>query len=65
MIAPEPSYQRDRADIWVFFDLRDKSAVKSLHLRRGALQELGDLEFIDEDHTILIARPGSARRLEV
>jgi hypothetical protein len=57
-------YSTGRIDIYVLFDLRDGIAVESLHLLRGALQELGDLEFIDEDHAILIAQPGGARRLE-
>jgi hypothetical protein len=57
-------YSTGRIDIYVLFDLRDRIAVESLHLLRGALQELGDLEFIDEDHAILIAQPGGARRLE-
>jgi hypothetical protein len=57
-------YSTGRIDIYVLFGLRDGIAVESLHLLRGALQELGDLEFIDEDHAILIAQPGGARRLE-
>ena len=64
MIAPEPLYPASRTNIWVLFDLRDRRAAKSLHLQRGALRELGDLEFVDEDHAVLIARPGVARRLE-
>ncbi len=65
MIAPEGLYPTSRTDIWVHFALRDRSAVKSLHLQRGALQEFGDLAFIDEDHFLLIVRPGGARRLGV
>jgi hypothetical protein len=64
VIAPEPSYQTGRTAIWVLFDLRHESAVRSLHLQRAALQEFGDLEFIDQDHAVLIAQPGGARRLE-
>jgi len=62
-LAPEPLYPTGETDIWVLFDLRDRLAVESLHLLRGLTQELGDLEFIDEDHAVLIARPGGARRL--
>jgi hypothetical protein len=64
MIAPEGLYPTSRTDIWVLFDLRERIAVESLHLLRGALQEFGDLEFIDQDHAVLIARPGGAERLK-
>jgi len=60
MIAPHQVYPTGRTEIWVLFDLRNESAVKSLHLQRGALRELGDLELIDEDHAVLIAWPGGA-----
>ena len=65
MIAPEVVYPTGSTEIWILFDLRDGSAVKSLHLQRGALQEFGDLEFIDEDRFLLIVRPGGARRVIV
>jgi hypothetical protein len=65
MVAPEELYSTSRTDIWVLFYLRDRSAVKSLHLQGGVLQEFGNLASIDEDHYfLLIARPGGARRLE-
>jgi hypothetical protein len=66
MIAPEPEYHSacHKEAIWVLFDVRQRRAVESPHLLRGALQEFGDLEFIDQDHAVLIARPGGARRLE-
>jgi hypothetical protein len=57
-------YSTGRIDIYVLFDLQDRIAVESLHLLRGALHKLGDLVLIDEDHAILIAQPGGARRLE-
>jgi hypothetical protein len=63
-LAPEPLYPTGRTAIWVLFDLRDESAVRSLHLQRAALAEYGDLEAIDQDHMVLIARPGGARRLD-
>jgi hypothetical protein len=63
-LAPERLYPTRETTIWVVFDLRSRSAVESLHLLRGFLQELGDLEFIDEDHAVVIARPGGARRLK-
>jgi len=57
-------YPTGRTDIWILFDLRDRSAVESLHLLRGFFQQFGDLEFIDKDHAILVAWGGAARRLE-
>jgi hypothetical protein len=64
MIAPESSYQTGSPELWVIFDVRDERAVENLHLLRGVLQEFSDLEFIDEEHAVLIAWPGGARRLE-
>jgi hypothetical protein len=64
MIAPEGLYPTGRQAIWVLFDVRDDSAVRNLHLLRGALQEFGDLEFIDQDHAVVMARPGGAERLK-
>ena len=65
MIAPEEVYPTGSTDIWILFDFRDGNALKSLHLQRGALQEFGDLAFIDEDHVLLIVGPGGARRVNV
>ena len=58
MIAPEPLYTTGRRAIWILFDLRDESAVQSLHLQRAALGELGDMKAIDQDHIVLIVLPG-------
>ena len=49
--------------MWVVFDLRDRIALKGMRRLRGCLREFGDLEFIDEDHAVLIAWRGGARRL--
>ncbi len=59
-----PLYPSERTELWFLFDLRDYRQAKNLHLQRAALQELGDLELLDEDHAVLIAWPGGARRLE-
>jgi hypothetical protein len=47
----------------VLFDLRIPSAVERLHRERAAWQEQSDIEALDEDHFILIVRPGGAQRL--
>jgi hypothetical protein len=36
---------------------------KSLHRERWAWQENADIESVDEDHFVLIIRPGAAGRL--
>ena len=63
MIAPAELYPTGRTNIWVVFDLRDRIALKGMRRLRGCLREFGDLEFIDEDHAVLIAWRGGARRL--
>ena len=57
-------YPTGETGIWVLFDLREERAIKSLHLLHRALQDLAGLEYVDQDHAILIARPGGARELE-
>jgi hypothetical protein len=63
MIAPAELYPTGRTNIWVFFDLRDRIALKGMRRLRGCLRAFGDLEFIDEDHAVLIAWRGGARKL--
>jgi hypothetical protein len=46
----------------VLFDLRDPEACKSLHKQRAVWQERSDIEALDEDHFVLIIRPGAAVR---
>lgn len=58
--AARQEYHNDES-VWVLFDLRDHKQAKSLHLQRAALRELGELEFIDADHAVLIAFAGGAR----
>ena len=57
-------YPTGETGIWVLFDLREERAIKSLHLLHRALQDLAGLEYVDQDHAILIARPGGDRELE-
>jgi hypothetical protein len=68
MIAPAELYPTGRTNIWVVIDrvvidLRDRIALKGMRRLRGCLREFGELEFIDEDHAVLIAWRGGARRL--
>jgi hypothetical protein len=42
----------------VVFDLLDAGACESLHRQRAAWQERCDIEALDENHFILIVRPG-------
>ena len=42
----------------VLFDLRDLEACNSLHKRRAAWQNRSDIEALDEDHFVLLVRPG-------
>jgi hypothetical protein len=63
MIAPRPSYQNDPECLITLFDLRQPEAVEQLHRGRAIWQEDSDIEALDEDHFILVVRPGAARRL--
>jgi hypothetical protein len=47
----------------VIFDLRIPCIAEQLHRERAAWQECGDLEALDEDHFVLVVRPGGAQKL--
>jgi hypothetical protein len=57
------SHPIEQQGIWVVFDLRHPGAAERLHRERAGCQEYGDLERLDENHFILIIRPGGARSL--
>jgi hypothetical protein len=63
MIAPRPLYPSNPECLIALFDLRVPKAVEELHRGRAIWQEDSDIEALDEDHFILIVRPGAARRL--
>jgi hypothetical protein len=64
MDAPfEKFYSVDETEVWVLFDVRIAGAAKRLHRERWARQENADIESVDEDHFVLIIRPGAAGRL--
>jgi hypothetical protein len=63
VIAPRPLYLSDPECLIVLFDLREPEAVEQLHRGRAIWQGDSDIEALDEDHFILVIRPGAARRL--
>jgi hypothetical protein len=62
MLAPRRAYRRGAVFTLVVFDLRIAGAAERFHRERWAWAEAGDVEMLDEDHPVLIVRPGSARR---
>jgi hypothetical protein len=42
----------------VLFDLRVPSMSKRVHRARANYQEESDIEFLDEDHAVVLIRPG-------
>jgi hypothetical protein len=49
--------------IVVLFDLRLPRAAERLYRERAAWQDHSGIEPLDQDHSVLIVRPGGARRL--
>jgi hypothetical protein len=56
--APTQFYPKTPECLIVLFDLRIPDAAEELHHARAAWQEDSDIEALDEDHFILIVRPG-------
>jgi hypothetical protein len=56
-------YPNSSECVIVLFDLRLASTAKRLHRERAAWQEQSDIEALDENHFVLVVRPGGARRL--
>jgi hypothetical protein len=64
MNAPMHGFYATReTEVIVLFDLRIPGVVVRLHRERAAWQEYADIEALDQDHFVLIIRPGGARRL--
>ena len=60
-LAPRPLYNLDHPEtLLVVFDLCQPGVVDALHGQRAAWAEYSDLEALDEDHFVLIVRPGWA-----
>ena len=49
----------------VVFDIRIPGVAERLHRERAAWQRQGDIEALDQDHYVLIIRPGVAWALTV
>jgi hypothetical protein len=60
--APQGGYQSSSLSTIIIFDLRCTSAVERLHRERAAWQADADIEALDEDHFVLVVRPGGAER---
>jgi hypothetical protein len=63
MFAPETLYPNAPKPLLVLFDVSIPGVVVRLHRERAAWQENADIEAPDQDHFVLIIRPGGARRL--
>ena len=56
------SHHVGQQEIWVLFDLRYPGAAERLHRECRACQADCDIEMLDQDHFVLVVRPGGARR---
>ena len=63
MLTPHKAYRNNEEFTLVVFDLRIAGAAERFHRERWAWAEAGEVEMLDQDHPVLIVRPGSARRL--
>ena len=64
MDAPfEEFYCASETESLILFYVRIAGAAKPLHRERRAWQENADIKSVDEDHFVLIIRPGAAGRL--
>jgi hypothetical protein len=63
MLAPRRAYRKNAEFTLVVSDLRIAGTAERFHRERWAWAEAGDVEMLDEDHPMLIVRPGVLRRL--
>lgn len=63
MTAPNPFYTSSSECIIVLFDLRESKAAEELHHARAVWQGDSDIVALDQDHFVLVVRPGGAQRL--
>ena len=61
--APKTLYPSSSEYIIVLFDLRLPGTADRLDRERAAWQAQSDIEALDENHFVLLVRPGGARRL--
>lgn len=60
MIRATTSLHDKRPDELVVFDVRSPGVAACLHRERAAWGECGDIEALDENHYVLLVRPGGA-----
>jgi len=58
MIAPDPFYLTHPECLISVFDLRERGSAEAHHKQRAIWAEYSDVEALDEDHFVLIRRPG-------
>ena len=63
MIAPNQSYHEGKIKTFVVFNVRIPGAAERLQSERAAWGECEDIEALDQNHYVLIVRPGGAQRL--
>ena len=63
MLTPHKAYRRKAEFTLISFDLRIPGVAERFHRERWAWAEAGNVEMLDEDHPVLIVRPGTLRRL--
>jgi len=60
--APNEANQRSGEVTLIIFDVRCAKAVERLHREQAAWQADANIEGLDEDHFVLVVRPGGAVR---
>jgi hypothetical protein len=64
MVTPlEPAYPNSEPYEVVLLDDCIPGIAERLHRERATWQEDADIEALDQDHFVLMVRPGRARRL--
>lgn len=63
MIAPKKVYPKPTESILILYDVRLPRAADRFHEERAAWRERGDVEALDQNHYVLIIRPGGAREM--
>lgn len=61
--AARTLYPTQTEGIVILYDVRLPGAADRLHEGRAAWQECGDVEALDQNHYVLIIRPGGAREM--
>ena len=64
MIATSTSIPHNGSHELIVYDLRIPGSAERLHRERAAWAEHGDIEALDENHCVLIGRPGAALEVE-